>query len=407
MRRLHDDSGQALVFTAVCMTCLFGMIAFAADVGVMLRDRRLLQVAADAAAVAGASELSYGGATSAAKSASATNGFTDGSNGVTVTVSTPPATGTHTGCTGCVEVVVTKAQPTLFMKFFSFNSINVKARAVATNAGIAQGCVIVTSKNASPAMTMQGSFDVSTPSCGIVVNSNASGALNFTGAGGTLTAGSVGVAGTATGQTGDSTPAPVTGIVPVSDPMQSLPAPTYNTNPSNTCTSLPATSTLGPATSGGTVCYNGSGSKNTIALSNVTLNPGVYVMNGNVTFSGSVTGSGVTLYLLAGLDASNGTLNLVAPTTGTYAGDLLFAARTDTSALTFDKGNASGVLKGIIYAPAAPMILHDSGGDTSGGLQLITDLIVNTLSVQTSTLAITSYSQTTGLGPLVRVTLVE
>ena len=404
MRKLQDESGQALVFTALCMTCLFGMIAFAADVGVMLRERRALQVAADAAAVAGASELAYGGAAAAAQTASAINGFTDGSNGVTVSVATPPSSGPHAGASGYVEVIVAKDQPTLFMKFFSFNSMNVKARAVATDAGIAQSCVIVTSKTASQAMSMQGSFDVSAPSCGVVVNSNAPDALNFTGSGGTLTAGSVGVAGSASGKVGDSSPAPVTGIVPVSDPLQDVPAPPYT---ASSCTTVPTTSTIGPASSGGTVCYNGSGKKSTITLNNVTLNPGIYVMNGDVSFSGTVTGTGVTMYLLGGLDASNGTLNLTAPTGGSYAGILFFSARTDTSPLTFDKGSASGVLKGIIYAPAAPMQMHDSGGDTSGGLQLTTDLIVNTLYVQTSTLAITSYSQTTGIGPLTRVTLVE
>jgi hypothetical protein len=51
--------------------------------------------------------------------------------------------------------------------------------------------------------------------------------------------------------------------------------------------------------------------------------------------------------------------------------------------------------------------LHDSGGDKSGGLQLITDLIVGTLSDQTATLTITSYSQTAGNAPLTKIALVE
>ena len=88
MKNLRDENGQALIITALCMTCLFGFAALAADVGIMLREKRLLQIAADSAAIAGALELNYSAAsvTSAAKAASAQNGFTDGSGGVTVTV---------------------------------------------------------------------------------------------------------------------------------------------------------------------------------------------------------------------------------------------------------------------------------------------------------------------------------
>ena len=56
MKRLKDESGQALIITALCMTCLFGFAALATDVGLMFREKRLLQIAADSAAVAGALE---------------------------------------------------------------------------------------------------------------------------------------------------------------------------------------------------------------------------------------------------------------------------------------------------------------------------------------------------------------
>ena len=54
MKRLKDENGQALIITALCMTCLFGFAALATDVGLMLRENRLLQIAADSAAIAGA-----------------------------------------------------------------------------------------------------------------------------------------------------------------------------------------------------------------------------------------------------------------------------------------------------------------------------------------------------------------
>jgi hypothetical protein len=75
--------------------------------------------------------------------------------------------------------------------------------------------------------------------------------------------------------------------------------------------------------------------------------------------------------------------------------------------MLFDFGHSSGTIDGIIYAPAAELELHDSGGDHSGGLSLITDLIVGTLYDQTATLSIQSYSALTPGTALTKVALVE
>ena len=125
MKNLKDESGQALIISALCMTCLFGFVALAADVGVMLREKRLVQTAADSAAIAGALELNYypSGVTAAALAAAGQNGFSASSsgvtttNGVTVTVNNPPQNGPHQ-VAGYVEVIVSQIQPTLFMSVF-------------------------------------------------------------------------------------------------------------------------------------------------------------------------------------------------------------------------------------------------------------------------------------------------
>ena len=102
-------------------------------------------------------------------------------------------------------------------------------------------------------------------------------------------------------------------------------------------------------------------------------------------------------------------MNLSAPTSGTYKGLLIYADRGDTAGtISFDKGNASGTLAGIIYAPNTAMELQDSGGDKSGGLQLTVDLIVYTLFDKTATLSLTSYTLTNpSNSPLTRTVLVE
>jgi Flp pilus assembly protein TadG len=413
MKRFNDESGQALIISALCMTCLFGFIALAVDAGIMLRDKRLLQIAADSAAIAGALELNYypAGVIAAAKAASAANGFADTVNGATVTVSDPtvgPTYGPHAGNKSYVEVIVSQSQPTFFMKFFGLSSMTPTVRAVAQNGGSSFGCINVQSPNAAPAMKLQGSFEIDAPNCGIVINSNdPNGALKFQGNGGSITAGSIGVVGGINGyHIGESSPAPISGIVPQSDPLSYL-GPSFPT-PTG-C--VAGGSKTGALASG---CYSGDASGN-LTLSNVILT-GMYVFSGNgtVTLSGSVTtgAGGTTIDLISGgmTEASGTTLNLVAPTdpTNTFHGIVIMAPPTNTSTLTLEFGNATGTIDGIFYAPGANLFLHDSGGGSCpGALLLTTDLIVGTLDDQTGSVCITSYSQTTPGSPLTKVMLVE
>lgn len=53
----RSESGQVLILTVLAMAVLLGMAAMAIDVGLFLHDRRNLQNAADAAALAGAADL--------------------------------------------------------------------------------------------------------------------------------------------------------------------------------------------------------------------------------------------------------------------------------------------------------------------------------------------------------------
>ena len=53
----RKEAGQALVFAALGMTVFLGFAGLAIDMGMLRYDRRLQQSAADAAALAGASNL--------------------------------------------------------------------------------------------------------------------------------------------------------------------------------------------------------------------------------------------------------------------------------------------------------------------------------------------------------------
>ena len=126
------------------------------------------------------------------------------------------------------------------------------------------------------------------------------------------------------------------------------------------------------------------------------------------TGDGSLTGTGVTLYFaapngtLGGTGNGNTTLNLTAPTSGTYNGILIYQDPTDTNLAELN-GTPIANLTGIIYMPDAELEL--SGNTT---MNLTTDLIVNSLYDKgNATINITNYSQTVSNSPLTSVALVE
>ena len=405
---LRDESGQTLIFVALSMTIILGFTAMAADVGTLLHDKRNLQIAADSAAIAGAVEEKVSSVTgdiqASGQTASTQNGFTNGSNHVTVTINTPPANGPHAGAAGYVEAIVSQVEPVFFMKLFSFASMTVTARAVAFNGATSSNCVLATNPTAPQTIELQGSFNANFPGCSVVDDSNDPDALDFTGGGGSLTAGSVGVVGGAGGHTGDSSPAPKTGVAPISDPLASLPPPPYD--PAS-CTAAPSGTAWGPATAGGTVCYSG----NIKVQKDVIMSAGIYVFTGNLDFTGNgslTSNGGVTLYFagpngqLGGPGNGKTSINLTATSGGPYNDILIYQDRTDANQAEFN-GTPIVNLTGIIYMPDAP--LEFSGNTTSN---LTTDLIVNQLIEQgNATVNITNYNTTVSNSPLTTVALVE
>ena len=407
---LREESGQTLIFVALSMTVILGFTAMAADVGTLLHDKRNLQIAADSAAIAGAVEEKVSSVTgniqAAGQTASTQNGFTNGSNQVTVTINTPPVNGPHAGAAGYVEAIVSQVEPVFFMKLFSFGSMRVTSRAVAFDGATSSNCVLAINSTAPQTIELQGSFNANFPGCSVVDDSNDPDALDFTGGGGSLTAGSVGVVGGAGGHTGDSSPAPQTGVAPISDPLASLPPPPYD--PAS-CTAAPSGTSWGPATAGGTVCYSG----NIKVQKDVTMSAGIYVFTGDLDFTGngSLTSlaGGVTLYFagpngqLGGPGNGKTTLNLTATSTGgPYNDILIYQDRTDANLAEFN-GTPIVNLTGIIYMPGNA--LEFSGNTTSN---LVTDLIVNQLIEQgNATVNITNFNTTVNNSPLTTVALVE
>jgi len=353
-----SEKGQTLVFVALLITVLLAFAGLAIDMGVLRYEKRLQQSAADAAAIAGASNLAYGGVTSAAQSAAAANGFNSGSDKVSdctgsgaavgtvcVQVNNPPASGPHAGNNNYVEALVGAVHATYFMKVLGINKEAITARAVATNlsGGPSSGCLYTLGPPASSieGVNLNGSAFLNATTCGIIDNGN----FNTKGNALTVNAGSFGVSGNpnVSGPGGTVTcsapgPCPTYGMPAAADPLAKLtppskPAP-FSGCPATGCdVSTSNTQTLQPGT------YNSiTFGKN----STVTLSPGIYYIDGagGVTFGGSATvkGSGVMFYFTgsASINAVGGgnqvsNIQLSAPTTGPYAGILMYQDPNDTN----------------------------------------------------------------------------
>jgi prepilin-type N-terminal cleavage/methylation domain-containing protein len=91
---------------------------------------------------------------------------------------------------------------------------------------------------------------------------------------------------------------------------------------------------------------------------NAPMDPGTYVLCNSVSFSGSVSGTGVFLYFTGSSSISisgNVDINLTAPTTGDYAGILMWNATTN--AVSISGNGTSKLYNGAIYSPKADVTL--------------------------------------------------
>ncbi len=266
------------------------------------------------------------------------------------------------------------------------------------------GSIYVLDPTAGGALSLSGNASIKT-SGDVVVDSTSSSAVLASG-NATVAAASVQVAG-GIGKSGNAS-VTKTGTPAISgDPLAGLQAPVANT--------------LGLANKG-SLSLSGS-SKQTImpgvysqisvsGNASLTLSPGVYIIagggftvsgNGSVAVAGtasSLTGAGAMIYnagtgynLASGGDggtfgaitvSGNGTISLVQPSTGTYAGVLIFQARDNPKALTFS-GNAMQGIGGTIYAKMAQFV--ESGNGQVGSASKPISLVVDTLSLSGNAVA--------------------
>ncbi len=358
--KLNREAGQVLVFVALTLVVLIGVMGLAIDIGYLRYMKRQIQTAADAGAIAGALELSSCGSgcgasiQTAADTASGENGFANGAKGVNIVVNNPPKTAGDPYSTddNVVEVIISQPEPVHFASIFGLSSATVNARA---DARVSSGSNCVYALN-TLAVTV-GTVD---SSCGMIIEAT----LDCLGL---ITAPKIGVVG--------GSPCPGTSPVAVprpADPLAYLPAPPVG--PCGTSTAPPFSGWTSPVPFAGTVSFSPGVYCGGIQVGvGVTANfsPGTYILPTSTTtgapgglsvLGGTVNGTGVTFYNSGtggiNINVSTGlvaTVNLAAPTSGTYEGVLFFQDPGDPQGALFGISVAGSNLTGAYYFPNAPI----------------------------------------------------
>lgn len=453
MKKINGESGQMLIFVALGMTMLLGFVGFATDVGVLLHVKREAQTAADAAALAAATEaLAEGnpaklstGEYNAAYSDASLNGFTGGSssgavnssNGTTLTINLPPNITVPTFNTaGYVQATISQTAPTIFIKAFmglfgnsSYSGMTVGATAIASDTITSNGCVYVNGDSSNPtSVTMGGNSLIASPKCGVTINGN----LDMSGNAG-MQAGFVTVTGSITGNT-------PSGPYAVGVPPQPVPAfltaLSQTANQPTLTTKNGVTTCSAPAATGMACFYDFNG-----GVLTGTLNPGVYYFDesSGPTIQAPISGSGITIYLagttlngtainppFSFIDGGNGNATLsgpscTLPSTNPYCQVLIDAPSDGQTGGTYTcssgKGNNSGnpaelyfgfgsdvtTLNGIVYAPSMQLFAQDNGAKNKGATSINTDLVIGNVCEQSSPLSVNGLSSDS---PITKVGLV-
>jgi len=365
----RDERGQALILIAIALGGLLLGIGLALDTGQLFVARRAAQTAADAGAWAGAAVLYAGGSAAQARTAAATdatrNGYTDGGF-VTVTTTSPPASGTYANDPGYIEVTITEQVLTRFLPGAGGSRTPVTVRAIAGLARSGSGlAVIVTRPAGNTTFQLSTGTRFTVTGGGTNTNTTSTNSIQIAGGGAFLTATfNRFTGGVQAADAGRMSPAPTTGVAAVADPFVALAGPSTTGVPTFAGQNITnATVTLSPGLYTGLVTVGNLG----IAR----LNGGKYIFRAGLTTTGTgsliLAGTGGVLLYNANANypaaggvcgslslAGTGTMTLGAGTTGSYAGMLVFQDRACAGAVAITVRTGT-TLGGTLYVPAATL----------------------------------------------------
>ncbi len=376
-----DESGATGIIFGLAFIPAFFAVGVALDYRNATAVKSRLQRAVDSAAIALAEAdpaSSLDALQRTAQNMVATN--VGGSATASVTVSSLPG--------GGFQVTANAAVPTSVMKAARVETIEVSASATAKASEIivsggGGGCVLSLDQSAVEALDWTGNANVALQNCDIYGNSGASDALEVSGSA-QLTARMVSVNGNIVVQGGGTLNAiKMVGQPRLPDPYASVPLPNFSG-----CDFNGFSTNSGGQLNPGVYCNGLSINTNSGSKGPVTLNPGLYVIDGGqfvINSQAQVTGIGVTIVFTqkSGSGWANATINggaqvdIEAPLPGAangIPGIVMYGDRSMATGTLFKlNGGSSQTLKGAVYLPQASLLFNGGATTSSGCLQLIAD----------------------------------
>ncbi len=368
---LGDRRGAIATIFALSTPVLIGGVGLAVDTIQWTTAKRQIQRQADSGAIAGA----YGLAQSADVTTTVTGDIAK-NNFVELTeapvIENAPTVGPFAGDARAVRVALATEMRLPFSSILMTEPVRISAEATAAMVANGEFCAISLETGNTTGINMTGNATVDL-NCGMATNAVSANSVN---AGGSSVV--------------DATPImAVGGLPPSSNYGPDTVLIPYGVPQPDPFAGLPGTFALG-ANQNGNVGSNQTrtlnpGTYNRFRLQgNVTLNPGVYYLNGTDFDVGSqarVSGNGVVI-IMTGSGPNNigqaninggAQLNLTAPTAGTYAGVLFYQDRRAPISNQVNKinGNSASRLQGAIYFPGQEVEFSGTTGMDINCIQLV------------------------------------
>jgi Flp pilus assembly protein TadG len=393
----RDTSGNALAICAAAMPLLIAGAGFAIDTVQMSLTRRVLQRAADSAALAGAYGINQNpSSTGTTRTGYATAAVTrdlainsDLTLYGTPVVQSAPATGPYAGNNDAVRVQISAQRSLSFFSFFNSAPVTLTTEATAMLVRDGEFCLLALEDGTDPGVTASGNAEINI-GCGISTNSRSTTAITAGGSSSVTATPIMAVGGVpASTHFNGSTLVPYAAVQ--SDPFANLPTPA----PTN-CVAPPdigpqATIDIGPSTPGwnatdGSICLNGLDVKGNL---NFPSGATVYINGGELSFGSQAhvtqgLNTGVTFILtstnatsdpssVATLNMNGGAdLDINAPTSGPYSGVAFYEDRRAPIGRTIRyNGNSSSTINGAMYFPRSYFSYLGNASTAATCIQLI------------------------------------
>jgi Flp pilus assembly protein TadG len=377
----RNDRGNVATLTAFALVPLIILTAGVLNFGFAWAVRNELQSTADAAALAGASQLGDDAQVLAEANEFAANNMAATPHGDVLTdpdveighwdnatrVFTPGGTPENAvRATTRRSSVNGNSLPAFLGDFIGRDEWNLTTQAIAAVQTTGEGCILALDPAASGAFSMGGNASLTLNGCSAMSNSEHSTSFLINGSA-TATMDCAFAAGgiSATDLTLTQCPSAEPDISPAPDPFENVPEPAMP----SPCKNLPNGQGHVNIAEG---CYFGGDLKGS-----KTFTGGVYVINGGtlkISAQANITGNGVTFFLTnnATVDFNaNGKMTLSAPTSGTYAGILFYGDPDNVYNTNKFNGTPTSSLTGALYFPSQEVQYLGNFSGVNGCMRIV------------------------------------